>query len=84
MSVLARVLGKFLSDQEHDFLVGWLVNKCCLHVFKQNGYVIYGLVLKYMMKNIFFVFLRNFEKNSCDFVWGLGNVLLIQLIDFGY
>jgi hypothetical protein len=62
VSILARVLGKILSDQEHDFLVGWLLNKCCLHAFKQNGYVIYGLVLKNMMKNIYFVFMRNVDK----------------------
>ena len=83
MSVLARVLGKFLSDQEHDFLVGWLLNKCCLHAFKQNGYVIYGLVLKkYDEKYFILCSWEVWIKLSwfCDLCFE--NVLIVQLSDF--
>ena len=86
MSVLARVLGKFLSDQEHDFLVGWLVNKCCLHAFKQNGYMKNGLVLKNKKKKfiwcswaIRWTFLGNFVSILKVVDWAIR--CLCKLID---
>ena len=78
MSVLARVLGKFLSDQEHDFLVGWLLNKHYLHAFKQNGYMKNDFVLR-NKKNYFVCVL----EKSCDLWIMFGNILFDQLNDFG-